>query len=92
MRWVYDRACQRAEHFGIQVTLFARICPCHNCASTVHAVPRISGAGVKQLLQYRCGYHQSIQLAVRPLVPTLQISTLKCRGSNPGLVLLSPQP
>ena len=34
MRWVYDRACQRAEHFGIQVTSFMRPFSCNSCAST----------------------------------------------------------
>ena len=38
MRWVYDRACQRAEHFGIQVMSFMRPCSCHSCASTGYVV------------------------------------------------------
>ena len=42
-----DRACQRAEHFGIQVMLFMRLCACHSCASTVYAVPQNSGTGVQ---------------------------------------------
>ena len=35
MRWVYDRACQRAEHFGIQAMLFMILSSCHSSASTV---------------------------------------------------------
>ena len=92
MRWVYDRACQRAEHFGIQVMFFARLCSCHSCASTVHAVPQNSGAGMHQDLQQRCGHQHIVQLAVWPLVPTLQMFYLEYKASHPGLVLMSCQP
>ena len=38
MRWVYDRACQRAEHFGIQVISPMSPCLCHSLATTGFAV------------------------------------------------------
>ena len=54
MRWVYDRALQRAEHFGIQVIALGK------WALSEHACFVVL-RGVKKALQASCeGFHHAI--------------------------------